>query len=66
MTVNKLRLERLKRGLTQEDVYLLSQRRLHPSRLSRIERGVIVFTPEDLQLLAAALDIPMEELERLL
>jgi transcriptional regulator with XRE-family HTH domain len=57
-----LKLERLKKGLTQDDVWIRTGRRLHPSRLSRIERGVLRPTPEDLQLLSYALDLEVGDL----
>ena len=64
-TVSRLRIERIKRGLTQEDVYLRTQRRIHPSRLSKIERGILEPTQLDLHLLAEALDVSVDELVRL-
>lgn len=60
--VSEIKLERLKKGLTQDDIWIRTGRRLHPSRLSRIERGVLRPTPEDLQLLAYALDLPVGHL----
>lgn len=56
--VSKLRLERVKRGLTQDDIWVRTGRRLHPSRLSRIERGILEPTVDDIRLLADALDLP--------
>jgi transcriptional regulator with XRE-family HTH domain len=60
--VSRLRLERIERGLTLDDVWIRSERRLHPSRLSRMERGVLRPTSEEIRLLAGALDIPEEKL----
>jgi transcriptional regulator with XRE-family HTH domain len=56
--VSKVKLERLKRGFTQDDICIRTGRRLHPSRLSRIERGTLQPTVDDIRLLADALDLP--------
>lgn len=56
--MSKLKLERVKRGLTQDDIWVRTGRQLHPSRLSRIERGILKPTVEDIRLLADALDLP--------
>jgi transcriptional regulator with XRE-family HTH domain len=63
--VSALRLERVRRGLTQEDLYLLTDRQLHPSRVSRIERGIVEPTEEDLRLLARALNTSVAEISAL-
>lgn len=63
--VSRLRLERLRRGLTLEEVYLRTRRRLHPSRLSRLERGISCLTMQDIELLGVALEIPVGEIAAL-
>ncbi len=63
--VSALRLERVRRGLTQEDLYLLTDRQLHPSRVSRIERAIVEPTEEDLRLLARALNTSVAEISAL-
>ncbi len=62
MKVSELRLERLRRGLSLDEIYIRSGQKLHPSRLSRIERSLIQPTEEELRLLGEALDIPHEQI----
>ncbi len=51
MVVNALRLARLQKGLTLDDVHLLTKGQLSPARLSRIERGFCKPTEEESRLL---------------
>jgi hypothetical protein len=45
-----------------DEIYIRSGQKLHPSRLSRIERSLIQPTEEELRLLGEALDIPHEQI----
>lgn len=47
---------RLMKGITLDDIYVVSERRLGQSKLSRIERGIVVPNREEKTLIARALD----------
>ena len=57
---NKLKQTRFFRGLTQDDIYLLTN--IWPAKISRIERGVFRPTPKEKKLLSKALKTPICEL----
>jgi transcriptional regulator with XRE-family HTH domain len=57
---NKLKQTRFFRGLTQDDIYLLTN--IWPAKISRIERGVFRPTPKEKKLLSKALKTPIREL----
>jgi transcriptional regulator with XRE-family HTH domain len=57
MVVNELRIARLQKGLTLDDVYVASGRSLSPSRLSRIERGILAPNEDEAKLLARLLGV---------
>jgi transcriptional regulator with XRE-family HTH domain len=55
--ISPLRLARLKKGLTLDDLLLRSAGRLSPARLSRIERGICNPSPMEAQLLIELLGV---------
>ncbi|GAH74941.1 unnamed protein product [marine sediment metagenome] len=57
---NKLKQIRFFCGLTQDDIYLLTN--IWPSQISRIERGIFRPTPKEKKLLSKALKIPIREI----
>jgi transcriptional regulator with XRE-family HTH domain len=62
LNVKRARLRRLEQGLTLDDLFLRSGGRLHPPRISRIERGILRPSARERQLLAQALGVPEDEL----
>lgn len=63
--LTQLRLARIQCGLTLDDVYLRTGRKLVPSKLSRLERGIIQPSVKDLHLFAKALDTSVDEIAAL-
>lgn len=61
MAIKKLREFRFFKGMTLDDVYLLSGRRIYPQKLSRIERGIIIPTEDEKNLIAKALREPVSK-----
>lgn len=57
---NKLKQIRFFKGLTQDDLYLIT--RIWPAKISRIERGVFRPTPKEKILLSKALKTPIGEI----
>jgi transcriptional regulator with XRE-family HTH domain len=45
--ISSLRMARLQKGLTLDDLFLRSKGKLSPARLSRIERGLCSASPEE-------------------
>lgn len=60
--INPLRQRRFELGLTLDDVFLRTRGRVHPARLSRFERGILVPSPEERRLLSEILELPEEQL----
>lgn len=60
MSISALRLARLQKGLTLDKVFFLTDGRVNPARLSRIERGLSKPTPIEAESLACVLDVPVE------
>jgi len=58
--ITQLRLARLRRGWTMDDLFLRSRGKLSPARLSRIERGISTPSAEEAQLLMALLGVTSE------
>lgn len=56
--IGRIRLERLKRGYSLDEVWLRTNRRLSPTKLSRIERGFVEPSGRDLLEIEDALDMP--------
>lgn len=56
-TVSGLRMARLQRGLTLDDLFLRSAGRLSPSRISRIERGLCNASNQELTFLIRLLGV---------
>jgi len=52
MNQKKLKKLRIERYLTQDQVYVKSRRRIQPSRLSKLERGILLLTDRDRKILA--------------
>lgn len=52
MNQSKLKKLRIQRYLTQDEIYVKSRRRIQPSRLSKLERGILLLTPRDRKILA--------------
>jgi transcriptional regulator with XRE-family HTH domain len=48
---NELRFARLRKGLTLDEVQLMTNGKLNASRLSRIERGLATATPEEVEMI---------------
>jgi len=59
----KVREERLKKGLSQED--LVARAGVHRTYIGMIERAEKNITLESIQKIARALDLPLDELMRL-
>jgi len=55
--VSSLRLSRLQKGLTLDDLFLRSKGKLNPARLSRIERGLCSASLEEAALLIKLLSV---------
>jgi len=55
--VSSLRLARLQKGLTLDDLFLRSRGKLSPARLSRIERGLCVASKKESALLVRLLGV---------
>ena len=55
--ISSLRLARLQKGLTLDDLFLRSKGKLSPARLSRIERGLCTASREESALLVKLLGI---------
>lgn len=64
-TVSKLRLQRVQLGLTLDNVFVRSGRKLFPSKLSRIERAIVEPSKKDVRLLAQAFHTSVEEIAAL-
>lgn len=50
------------RGLSLDEIYILTGRRLDQPKLSRIERGVKIPSQEEKNLIARALKVPVSEI----
>jgi transcriptional regulator with XRE-family HTH domain len=55
--VSSLRMARLQRGLTLDDLFLRSKGKLSPARLSRLERGLCTASHEESALLVKILGV---------
>lgn len=52
MNQSKLKNLRIQRYLTLDQVYVKSRRKLQPSRVSKLERGILLMTDRDKKILA--------------
>ena len=52
MNQSKLKNLRIQRYLTQDEIYVRSRRKIQPSRLSKLERGILLLTGRDKKILA--------------
>ncbi len=52
MNHSKLKNLRIQRYLTQDEIYVRSRRKIQPSRLSKLERGILLLTGRDKKILA--------------
>ena len=58
---NNIRSMRFFKGLTGDDIYILTDRQIMQPTLSRIERGVAIPTPMQKELIAKALEESIED-----
>jgi len=61
-TNSKMRQIRFFKGLTLDDIYLLTGRKVAMPKLSRIERGICLPTEEEKRLIAGALKEAVDEI----
>jgi len=57
VAISQLRLARLQKGLTLDDLLLRSKGKLSPARVSRIERGLSTPADEEVSLLVSLLGV---------
>ena len=62
MKVSKMRKLRFFKGMTLDDIYLLTGRKIDQGKLSRIERNIQIPSKEEKTLISGALKTPQEEL----
>jgi len=62
MIKKKLKNLRIQRYLTLDEVYVKSRRKLQPSRVSKLERGILLMTDRDKKILARIYGVSEEEL----
>lgn len=62
MTQKKLKNLRIQRYLTLDQVYVKSRRKLQPSRVSKLERGILLMTDRDKKILARIYGVSEEDL----
>jgi len=60
VVVSDLRMARLRKGMTLDEIFLLTNGELNPARLSRIERGLSRPTEREVNLLVAVLGVTQE------
>jgi hypothetical protein len=60
VAISQLRLARLQRAWTLDDLFLRSNGRLSPARISRIERGLSIASEEESQILVTLLGVTEE------
>lgn len=61
--ITQLRLARLQKGWTLDDLFLRSKGGLSPARVSRIERGLSTASAEESQLLVGLLGVTRQTVE---
>jgi len=62
MNQSKLKKLRIQRYLTQDEIYVKSRRKIQPSRLSKLERGILLMTDRDRKILSRVYGVPEEDL----
>ena len=62
MIKKKLKNLRIQRYLTLDEVYVKSRRKLQPSRVSKLERGILLMTDRDRKILSRVYGVPEEDL----
>ena len=62
MNQSKLKKLRIQRYLTQDEIYVKSNRKIQPSRLSKLERGILLMTDRDKKILARIYRVSEEDL----
>ena len=62
MNQSKLKKLRIQRYLTQDEIYVKSRRKIQPSRLSKLERGILLLTGRDKKILARIYGVSEEDL----
>jgi len=62
MNQKKLKKLRIQRYLTLDEVYVKSRRKLQPSRLSKLERGILLMTDQDRKILSRVYGVPEKDL----
>jgi transcriptional regulator with XRE-family HTH domain len=63
MVITQLRLARLQKGWTLDDLFLRSKGKLSPARVSRIERGLSSSSAEESRLLVGLLGVTRQMAE---
>jgi len=63
VAISQLRLARLQKGLTLDDLFLRSKGKLSPARVSRIERGLSTPSEDESQLLVGLLGVTRQTVE---
>jgi transcriptional regulator with XRE-family HTH domain len=59
-TVSDLRIARLRKGLTLDEIFLLTNGELTPARLSRVERGLAKPTRREIALIEQVIGVGEE------
>lgn len=62
MNHKKLKKLRIERYLTLDQVYVKSRRKLQPSRVSKLERRILLMSPRDRKILARIYGVSEEDL----
>ncbi len=62
MIKKKLKNLRIQRYLTLDEVYVKSRRKLQPSRISKLERGILLMTDRDRKILSKVYGVPEKDL----
>ena len=62
MIKKKLKNLRIQRYLTLDQVYVKSRRKLQPSRVSKLERGILLMTDRDRKILSRVYGVPEKDL----
>jgi len=62
MEIGKMRQIRFFRGMTLDDIYLLTGRKISQPKLSRVERGISHPSDEEKELISRVLKIPIKEI----
>lgn len=61
MRIRKMKKLRFFKELSLDDIYVLTDRRISQAQLSRIERGIVIPSDEDKELISGALKEPISK-----